>query len=268
MYNVLQKIDIISLWYGHILLVILQLKPVYRTNTYTAFHMSGHKDKSKSRRARNQINKQADELNPSALNGKGHYGRAINIIMDNQLKALLDDGLEHTLLIPGRMRTRQFIKSGMYLLVSDENEVVAIIRESDPNYHKAVKMVTSQESKLNGHTIFENDDERDEYDATDPLSKIRARGYTNYTDNTTYDNNGYMINPNRVVLRNNKYNKNKEQAQEQEQDEEISSDRENELEHPVIPKTKGISKTDHRANASSQQDNDDVPLAANDIDDI
>jgi len=47
-------------------------------------------------------------------------------------------------------------------------------------------------------------------------------------------------------------------------------DHENESEYPfeqfATPK-KGISKTDHHANAS-QQDNDDVPLAANDIDDI
>lgn len=123
----------------------------------------GGKQYKKNKTRRERIRPKKD-YTTNVAEGDGYYAKVIKRLGGNQLRVKLSNGTEDTVVIPGRLYKKQWIKQDMIVLVNNENEIIKIIRDNDKDAttaHDAIDKLDKNKTSINIYQESSSDDDDD-----------------------------------------------------------------------------------------------------------
>jgi translation initiation factor IF-1 len=121
----------------------------------------GGKKNKKHKSGRKRFQK--DDVKLDVANGEGFYCDVVKILGDNRVLVTdITTGTEMQVIIPGRMRKKQWINKNSRLLANSDHEIVSIIRES--NKIGTDSFEKSRKSDPSSNIFNDNNDDSDSDD--------------------------------------------------------------------------------------------------------
>jgi translation initiation factor IF-1 len=96
------------------------------------------------------------------LENGDRFGTVLKLLGGNQVSVKNHTGLEETVLIPGRMRKKQWIKIGNIVSIGKDNEITSIVRDGDKNHKNATSLVGTNGIPLDDDSGDDDEDEEAE----------------------------------------------------------------------------------------------------------
>ena len=120
----------------------------------------------KKQKKRREPVKPRNTTNVNVDDGDGYFGTVCSLLGGKQLSVKLNDGSQETVLIPGRLYKRAWIKLGTLVLITrDKSEIIRIIRDNDDLSMQAHAVMDKiEEVKSIFGDVCEEEEESDEND--------------------------------------------------------------------------------------------------------
>ncbi len=104
--------------------------------------------------------------NINVAEAEGKYAKVLKRLGGNQLRVMLDNGIEDTVVIPGRLygKKRSWIRPDMIVLVNNENEIIKIMRDNDKDAtlaHGAIGKIDKKNAAINIFQDLSDDDDEE-----------------------------------------------------------------------------------------------------------